>query len=87
MKWVALGLAAFYAVIYFYGGPMYASCACSQAGHSTLVYYFIGFGVLAAYLPLYWYRRKVEDPRAGELAAAQPVAAASDSELALGPSG
>jgi amino acid transporter len=87
MKWAALALAAFYAVIYFYGGPMYASCACSQAGHSTLPYYFIGFAVLAAYLPLYWYRRHVEDPRDGVTASAQPVAAASDSDLALEPSG
>jgi amino acid transporter len=63
MKYAALGLAAFYAVIYFYGGPVYAACSCSLAGHSTLVYYFIGWGVLLAYLPLYWYRKRVEDHR------------------------
>jgi amino acid transporter len=64
MKYVALGIAAMYAVIYFWGGPVYASCSCSQAGHSTLPYYFIGIGVLLAYLPLYWFRKRVEDPRA-----------------------
>jgi amino acid transporter len=61
MKYAALGLAAFYAVIYFYGGPVYASCPCSLAGRNTLVYYFIGLGTLASYLPLYWYRKRVED--------------------------
>jgi amino acid transporter len=66
MKYAALALAAFYAFIYFYGGPVYASCPCSLAGRNTLVYYFIGWGVLAAYLPLYWYRRRVEDKRLDE---------------------
>ncbi len=65
MKYAALGLAAFYAVIYFYGGPVYASCSCSLAGHSTLPYYFIGWAVLLSYLPLYYYRKKVEDRRTG----------------------
>ena len=32
MKYVALGIAALYAVIYFYGGPVYASCACNEPG-------------------------------------------------------
>src|SRR5438552_14116023 len=63
MKYIALALAAFYAVIYFYGGPVYASCSCSLAGRNTLVYYFIGIGTLLSYLPLYWYRKKVEDKK------------------------
>jgi amino acid transporter len=76
MKYVALGLAAFYAIIYFYGGPVYAACSCSLAGHSTLVYYFIGIGTLLSYLPLYWYRKRVEDKRHAEApeAAAVPTA-------------
>jgi hypothetical protein len=64
MKYAALALAAFYAVIYFYGGPVYAACSCSLAGKNTLVYYFIGIGTLLTYLPLFWYRKKVEDKRA-----------------------
>ena len=63
MKYAALALAFVYAVIYVWGGPMYASCTCSEAGKSTLPYYFIGIGVLLAYLPLYWYRKRVEDKR------------------------
>jgi hypothetical protein len=58
MKYLALALAAVYTIIYFYGGPVYASCTCSQAGRSTLPYYFIGFGVLAVYLPLYYWRKR-----------------------------
>ncbi len=50
MKYVALALAAFYAVIYFYGGPVYAVCACNAAGRKTLPYYFIGIA-RAARLP------------------------------------
>ncbi len=57
MKYVAIALALIYAVVFFWGGPVYASCSCSQAGHSTLPYYFIGLATLVAYLPLYWYRK------------------------------
>ena len=64
MKYLALALAAFYVFIYFYGGITYANCACSQAGKSTLPYYFIGFAVLAAYLPLYWWRKR-DDVKTG----------------------
>ena len=63
MKYAALALALVYAVVYFWGGPMYASCSCSQAGKSTLPYYFIGIGTLLTYLPLYLYRKRVEDKR------------------------
>jgi hypothetical protein len=58
-------------VIYFYGGPEYASCGCNAAGTTTLPYYFIGWGVLALYLPMYWYRKRYEDKR--EVAAVEPV--------------
>jgi hypothetical protein len=50
-------MAALYFVIWLYGGIYY-----SKIGH-TLVYYLAGWGVLVAYLPLYWYRVKVEDKR------------------------
>jgi amino acid transporter len=66
MKYVALAIAVFYGVIYFYGGPVYASCSCSLAGHSTLIYYFIGIATLLMYLPLHWYRKYVEDKRYAE---------------------
>jgi amino acid transporter len=56
-KYVALAMAAFYFVIWLYGGIYY-----SIIGH-TLVYYLIGWGVLISYLPLYWYRVNVEDKR------------------------
>src|SRR5438552_11458059 len=56
-KYIALGMAVLYAVIWLYGGIYY-----SKIGN-TLVYYLIGWGVLAAYLPLYWYRVRVEDRR------------------------
>jgi amino acid transporter len=74
MKYVALLMAAFYLVIYFYGGPTYASCSCSQAGKSTLPFYFAGFGVLALYLPMYLYRKYVEDKRDGGAEAAEHLA-------------
>src|SRR5919201_4598510 len=52
MKYVALGMAVLYFIIWLYGGIYY-----SKIGH-TVVYYLAGWGVLLAYLPLYWYRVK-----------------------------
>jgi amino acid transporter len=80
MKWVALAIAVLYAVIYFYGGPEYASCGCNAAGTTTLPYYFIGWGVLALYLPLYWYRKRYEDKR--DAVKAQQAPAPSAASLA-----
>jgi amino acid transporter len=68
MKYVALGMAVFYFIIWLYGGIYY-----SKIGH-TLVYYLAGWGVLVAYLPLYWYRVKVEDKKmAPDAPTAMPV--------------
>jgi amino acid transporter len=80
MKYVALLIAAMLAVIYFYGGPVYASCACNAAGRKTLPYYFIGIVVVLLYLPMYWYRTRVEDKRypAERAGAVAPIAGASD---------
>lgn len=64
MKWVALGLAAVYVVIWIFGGIVYTSLPNSSlSNHDTRIYYFIGWVILLSYLPLYWYRRRVEDPR------------------------
>jgi amino acid transporter len=83
MKYVALAIAAVYAIIYFYGGPVYASCSCSQAGHSTLPYYFIGIGVVLAYYPLYLWRKRGDaknevPPAPATAVATPPIAGASD---------
>jgi amino acid transporter len=69
MKYVALVIAAVYAIIYFYGGPTYAACSCNAAGRTTLPYYFIGWAVLLSYLVFYWYRKRVEDKRDATAAA------------------
>jgi amino acid transporter len=67
-KYVALGLAVLYFVIWLYGGIYY-----SKIGH-TLVYYLAGWGVLVAYLPLYWYRVRYEDRKhAPDVSAAVPT--------------
>ncbi len=73
MKYAALGLALFYGVIYVWGGPVYADCKCNAAGTTTLPYYFIGLATLLTYLPLYWYRTKVEDKRGASVAIAGPT--------------
>jgi amino acid transporter len=57
MKYVALALAAFFAFVWLYGGIEY-----SRIGHAE-TYYFLGWAVAAAYLPLYWWRTRVEDRR------------------------
>jgi amino acid transporter len=57
MKYVALAMAVLFAFIWLYGGIYY-----SKIG-DTLLYYLLGWVVLVMYLPLYWYRVKVEDPK------------------------
>src|SRR5580700_7268273 len=81
MKYVALVIAGIYAIIYFYGGPVYASCACNAAGRKTLPYYFIGIGVVLMYFPMWWYRTRIEDKRTRETSA-PPV---STTEAAASP--
>jgi amino acid transporter len=66
-KYVALVMAVLYFVIWLYGGIYY-----SKIGN-TVVYYLAGWVVLAAYLPLYWYRVKVEDKREAPEAPAAAV--------------
>ena len=63
MKYVALGIALMYAIIYFWGGPVYAACSCNAAGKNTLPYYFLGIVTLLAYFPLFWYRKSVQDKK------------------------
>jgi amino acid transporter len=55
MKYVALLLAAFYFVIWLYGGLVYSKIGSAE------IYYWSGWIVLLAYLPFYWYRVYVED--------------------------
>jgi amino acid transporter len=81
MKYLALALAAFYTFIYFYGGITYANCACNAAGRKTLPYYFLGFAVLAAYLPLYWWRKR-DDVKTGSGA---PLTIRQQAAAAAGP--
>jgi amino acid transporter len=82
MKWVALAIAGLYTVIYFYGGPVYANCACNAAGRKTLPYYFIGIVVVLMYFPLWAFRKYIEDRRSppGAPATAMPAPMAGASE-------
>ncbi len=56
-KWVALIVAACLFVMWSYGGYQY-----SRIG-DTRIYFFLGFLVLLAYIPLHYYRTHVEDRR------------------------
>jgi amino acid transporter len=85
MKYVALALAAFYAIIYFYGGPTYASCACNAAGRKTLPYYFIGIVVLLAYYPLYLWRKRDDRRNEAKLAPPTPEMARATAQEGAGP--
>jgi len=70
MKYVALALALFYGVVWLYGGLVY-----SEIGNAK-IYYFLGWAVLLAYLPFYWYRTRVEDPKfaaGGRMGATAPA--------------
>ncbi len=77
-KYIAVLLAAFYFVIWLYGGLVYTSLPnASLDGNDTRVYYFIGWLLLLSYVAFYWYRVKVEDPRhaKGEVDSASPATA------------
>jgi amino acid transporter len=63
-KYIALILAAGYFVIWLYGGIVEASLPNAFLGNNdTKVYYLIGWIILVSYLPIYWYRIKIEDPK------------------------
>jgi amino acid transporter len=63
-KYLALALAAVYFVIWLYGGIVEASLPNAFLGNNdTKIYFIIGWIILLSYLPLYWYRKRVEDPR------------------------
>jgi amino acid transporter len=63
-KYIALILAAVYFVIWSYGGLVEASLPNALlGGNDTKIYFFIGWLILVSYLPIYWYRVKVEDPK------------------------
>ena len=49
MKYVALVIAAVYAIIYFYGGPDVRLCSCNAAGRKTLPLLLHRVGGAAAY--------------------------------------
>ncbi len=57
MKWVALAMAAFYFIIWSYGGYIYSAMGGAR------LYYWLGWATLFAYLPFYWYRTYIENPR------------------------
>ncbi len=80
MKYVALAIAGLFAIIYVWGGPVYADCTCNAAGKKTLPYYFIGLAVLASYYPLYRWR-KAADRKAG---LEPPAASAPGFEVSAG---
>ena len=71
-KYIALILAAFYFVIWSYGGLVEASLPNAALNNNdTKVYFFIGWAILLSYVFFYWYRVKVEDPKHAAESAAQ----------------
>jgi amino acid transporter len=63
-KYIALSMAALYFVIWLYGGLVEASLPNAFLNNNdTKIYFLIGWLILISYLPLYWYRVKVEDPK------------------------
>jgi amino acid transporter len=73
MKYVALALALFYGVVWLYGGLVYSKLGNAQ------IYFYLGWLVLLSYLPFYWYRTRIEDPKVAGRLAARPQFAAGPS--------
>src|SRR5205085_12521107 len=76
-KYIALFLAAAYFIIWSYGGLVEASLPNAfLGGNDTKIYFLIGWLILISYLPIYWYRVKVEDPKhQGEAGTTAPATA------------
>ena len=68
MKYIALAIAAFYFIVWLFGGLWYSKLGNVQ------IYYWLGWATLLAYLPLYWYRVYVEDKRAPAIAGTHKAA-------------
>ncbi len=63
-KYIALFIAGLYFIIWSYGGIVEASLPNAFLGNNdTKIYFVIGWVILLSYLPLYWYRKRVEDPK------------------------
>src|SRR5205085_2825871 len=78
-KFVALFLAVLYFIIWSYGGLVEASLPNALLNNNdTKIYFFIGWLILVSYLPIYWYRVRVEDPKHERDAAAAPPLTAGD---------
>lgn len=56
-KYVALAMAVLFFVVWLVGGILYAVIGGQG------IYYFIGWVVALLYLPLYWYRSRIEDKK------------------------
>jgi amino acid transporter len=72
-KYIALLMFAGYAIIWAVGGPVFASFPIdtdfnpATNNGDAMVYWVLGVLTLLSYIPFYWYRKKVEDPKhAGE---------------------
>ncbi len=74
VRFVALALGVFFLFVWIYGG-YYASDIAVAEGKRWLFY--LGLGILLLYVPLYAYRRIVEDPRALAADARERAAAAT----------
>jgi amino acid transporter len=74
MKYVALAMFVLYLLIWSFGGLMYSSLPTSFDGGKTItdskIYFFLGWATLLTYVPLWWYRVKVEDPKHARAAVA-----------------
>ena len=78
LRHVALGIGVFFLFVWIYGG-YHASDIAVAAGKRWL--YFLGLGIIFLYLPLYAYRRFVDDRRSSAVTKELPVTMG----LGLGP--
>ena len=70
MKYVALVLAAFFLIVWAFGGFFYSDIG------GTKTYYYLGIATLLTYIPLFLYRTRVQDkkePPPGVVSTAHPT--------------
>lgn len=74
MKYVALFVAAFYLVAWGWGIPLCSIHGCAVGSGNELPQFFIGWAVVLAWFPLYWWRKRRDraNPTEAAMAAEAP---------------
>ncbi len=82
MKYVALFVAVFYLIAWGWGIPLCSIHGCAVGSGNELPQFFIGWIVVLAWFPLWWWRKARDRAEARRGGPPHPVVAAADPQVA-----